>query len=344
MKGHLAFEAMNFSRRKMLASLKASSGKFLLGWLHVAFFLFVTMFCVNSIILFAHVPSTAGVDMTNVGSAGISESTKGVIAHRFLQLAEFEGADDGDDSAVLKVGPDHIGTEDNDDPAFEGSLLIQKPAGLPKYSQFFDVGSVDSESRSTSEELERSIASVVHSTGAHSILDCPCSGDMPWMRRLLQSVEADMPLFKYFCVHNDASVLERAKACLQGIQISSMEFKQAEYWRNDSLPVADLVVSWSGLEQLRSSDALSFLNNVRTSAAENVLIGSFKRVSPQNPRYGEWKAMVDAENLNPKRLHDLLRPPFMFSVPSRKFSSLDPRLPMKELHLFKTEHLVNRFA
>lgn len=300
-----------------------------------------------------HIPSE---DEMRYGSDA-SSAAKRVIARRQLQISELSGADDGEDGAVLRAGPDIVGTEDNDDPAFEGSLSVPVNRGFDNSSYDLDSSGVKGQrvlkrrrlhahqaaASTMDKELEKTIASVIHSTGAHSILDCPCSGDQPWIRSLIKRVERDVPGFKYYCVHNDATVLSRAQKSLQGL-VHPSAFTKSEYWRDDALPAADLVVSWTGLEQLRSTDALSFLDRVRSGGAKHMLVGSFRRVSPQHARYGEWKAMVAAEKLNPKRLHDLSHPPFMFSDPSRRFSSLDPRLPTKELDLYRTEHLVNRFA
>jgi hypothetical protein len=194
----------------------------------------------------------------------------------------------------------------------------------------------------------RVVFEVVKATHARSLLVAPChAAHAFWMRPLAAALEKRISHFRFVCVDDSPSRLARAHdAAVAGDGAPDSAYVRADYWeRNATLPQADVVLAFGGLEHVPAGRVQAFLTSLRTTVrARDVLVGSFPHVPRDDPGHAAWIQSLHAHNLHAHDIHNMQRPPFMFPPPSHTYEGVDPALPQKELLWYAANRLVHRFS
>lgn len=160
--------------------------------------------------------------------------------------------------------------------------------------------------------LRNALPDIIKRYKITSMLDSSC-GSMHWMPLVLQDVEKVQPGFKFMGTDVVCSLIDSHKSNFASH--SNWQFDCLDYTHQQLPSGYDLVVSRDSLQHLPLNGVWMYLNNVRSSGAKYLLVGSYIKYGPGNPNHD-----VPAGGYYQV---DLLRPPFSVQTP---ISVLDERL------------------
>lgn len=301
---------------------------------------------------------------------GFSKSSEGKVKGEF-DMPNRDGfrrfiAKTLDDKEIAALPPPDLDEEDDDDDFFEEEeeeeeemrkLAVRKEAKekARKAKEEASVRMSDEKKKKMKkqktvskykgrEEIKK-ISKFVYSTvkrlKAKSIIDCPCSAHLAWTPDLVRRLKKEIPGFKYHCLDSSSKALKHAKEEFNGV-LPKMKFSKVNLAKS-RLPKADLAISWGGLDHESTSTQYRYIDNVRRSGIKYVFLGHYPAVNQDDEE--KLEAWNDYSKKNHLKRVNLKKSPFMFPEPDARMEGVVKSYsPPKELYLFSSEKLHNRFA
>lgn len=160
------------------------------------------------------------------------------------------------------------------------------------------------------EKIRTYLLDVINRFNITSMLDSSC-GSMLWMPLLLEKAEEHNPSFRFMGTDVVCTLMDQHRKTF--INHTNWDFECIDY-ANQRLPSGyDLLFSRDSLQHVPLHAVWQFLNNVRTSGARYLLVGSYRHSVDGNK---EIKA-GDVYSV------DILKPPFNASQPIEEFEEGD---------------------
>lgn len=168
-----------------------------------------------------------------------------------------------------------------------------------------------------------------------SLADVPCRAHSHWMPIFLKHVaKRRKEAFRYYCVDTNREVLRTIKKRV-GRSVSA-KFVLSKFWR-ESLPKADVVFSWGGLDNMREENVVRYIQKLANSGGRHqlIMIGSH---SGKLEKEGSTDAI--ARYTLGGRPINLRREPFGLKRPMRIVGALSKGGNDKQLYIYKPHEMM----
>lgn len=187
------------------------------------------------------------------------------------------------------------------------------------------------------ERLTSMLSKLIKQYDVKSIVDVPCRAHAHWMPGVLSSVGASV---NFICVDPSNKVLDSVRERLEKKNVTegrNVRYVQRKFW-GEGLPKGDLVVSWSGLDNMDTAHVAKYLRRLgsRKEAGKHklIVIGSHS---------GELQKSGDLDKIARFTSYgtpiNVRRPPFNLARPARIIKQVATNGNDKQMYVFFQDKL-----
>lgn len=239
------------------------------------------------------------------------------------------GGDTGDaDDETVELPGKSVRAVEPDDEAMEMEGEKKKAAhqNEVKHSDFQGIS--QEKDGEDLKRLSKMLMKVIKKYNIKSMADVPCRAHSTWMPTFLRHIAEDNPKFKYYCVDTNRAVL---KAMRKRVTANiEADFVLRKFWKG-KVPQADLLFSWSGLDNMKTVNVQSYLQHVGTERRHKLMLigshsGSLVR-SSEGEKIARFSAGGSPINVREE--------PFLLKRPMRIISDLSKDGNDKQLYIYK---------
>lgn len=182
--------------------------------------------------------------------------------------------------------------------------------------------------------LSMMLMKIIKQYKVKSLVDVPCRAHSHWMPIFLSHIAQSKlkKYFKYYCVDTNKAILKIIKGRSDS-EINS-KFILKRFW-TESLPSADVVFSWSGLDNMKEENVVKYLEQLSVSKHKLVLLGSH---SGQLEKEGSTE-QISHFTLGGKPLN-FRREPFKLAKPMRIVGDLSTEGNDKQLYVYEPKGMM----
>lgn len=260
------------------------------------------------------------------------------VVHAVEHLSSNEPETDADDSSTPKqlatTKTKALNTKDRQRSNSPKPNSLLSDMLDSKDSEMLEVAKAGNGNGEDLKRLSMMLMKIIKQYKVRSMVDVPCRAHSHWMPVFLRHLAESKvnKSFKYYCVDTNKAILKIIKGANDS-KINS-KFILKRFWR-ESLPSADLVFSWSGLDNMKEQNVVKYLERLAVSKHKLVLLGSH---SGQLEKEGSME-QISRFTLGGKSVN-LRREPFKLAKPMRIVGDLSTEGNDKQLYVYEPKGMM----